>query len=276
MGYRELSRIEIVEVVRRWQVGESQRAIARASGVARETVKKYLRAAEELGLAANGPPPTEDQLMRLVKAGRVVSAPRTWAGPPGGSFGAVSRADHDAAARATSTDGWGGCSTQRETLHGPAPKTALRAQPTPSGGVAAPESMLEAGTGGVAAPESMLEAGTGGVSAPESMLEAGIKALGLPAPLTRGGATWLSARGGVGLMVLLGRVQPAARAPRRAGPITYGGRNASAGSRTHCANCAIGKQVWRTALNFYELRDNLVLPTPLLLSEEPIAIRANP
>ena len=38
MGYRELSRMEIVEVVRRWQVGESQRAIARGSGVARETV----------------------------------------------------------------------------------------------------------------------------------------------------------------------------------------------------------------------------------------------
>ena len=57
MGYRELSRMEIIEVVRRWQIGESQRAIARASGVARETVKKYLHAAEELGLAANGPPP---------------------------------------------------------------------------------------------------------------------------------------------------------------------------------------------------------------------------
>jgi hypothetical protein len=27
MGYRELSRMEIVEVVRRWQMGESQRAI---------------------------------------------------------------------------------------------------------------------------------------------------------------------------------------------------------------------------------------------------------
>src|SRR5712692_8274823 len=52
MGYRELSRMEIVEVVRRWQLGESQRAIARGSGVARETVKKYLGAAEELGLAA--------------------------------------------------------------------------------------------------------------------------------------------------------------------------------------------------------------------------------
>src|SRR5215831_20250930 len=81
MGYRELSRMEIVEVVRRWQMGESQRAIARASGVARETVKKYLRAAEELGLAANGPPPTEDRVVRLVQVGRVVSAPRTWASP---------------------------------------------------------------------------------------------------------------------------------------------------------------------------------------------------
>ena len=81
MGYRELSRMEIVEVVRRWQLGESQRAIARASGVARETVKKYLRAAEELGLGAHGPPPTEDQVVRLVQVGRVVSAPRTWASP---------------------------------------------------------------------------------------------------------------------------------------------------------------------------------------------------
>src|SRR3954469_19790697 len=81
MGYRELSRMEIVEVVRRWQLGESQRAIARASGVARETVKKYLRAAEELGLAANGPRPSEDQVMQLVQVGRVVSAARTWASP---------------------------------------------------------------------------------------------------------------------------------------------------------------------------------------------------
>jgi transposase len=81
MGYRELSRMEIVEVIRRWQVGQSQRAIARASGVARETVKKYLRAAEELGLAANGPPPTEDQVVQLVQVGRVVSSPRKWASP---------------------------------------------------------------------------------------------------------------------------------------------------------------------------------------------------
>src|SRR5438128_9877788 len=81
MGYRELSRMEIVEVIRRWQLGESQRAIARASGVARETVSKYLQAAEEFGLAGNGPPPTEEQVVRLVQVGRVVSAPRTWASP---------------------------------------------------------------------------------------------------------------------------------------------------------------------------------------------------
>jgi hypothetical protein len=81
MGYRELSRMEIVEVIRRWQTGESQRAITRASGVARETVKKYLGAAEGLGLATNGPPPNEDQVVKLVQIGSVVSAPRVWASP---------------------------------------------------------------------------------------------------------------------------------------------------------------------------------------------------
>src|SRR3989442_6430509 len=91
MGYRELSRMDMVEVVRRWQMGESQRAIARASGVARETVKKYLCAAEELGLAANGPPPTEDQVVRLVQVGRGGSAPPAGASPPGGPVGAIRR-----------------------------------------------------------------------------------------------------------------------------------------------------------------------------------------
>jgi hypothetical protein len=40
MGYPELSRTEIVEVVRRWQMDASQRAMARASGVVRETVPR--------------------------------------------------------------------------------------------------------------------------------------------------------------------------------------------------------------------------------------------
>ena len=42
MAYRELNRMDIQEVVRRWQAGESQRAIARRSGLPRETMKKYL------------------------------------------------------------------------------------------------------------------------------------------------------------------------------------------------------------------------------------------
>src|SRR5260221_492757 len=64
MGYRELHRMEIEEVARRWHVKESQRAIARAIGLARETVKKYLAAAINLGLAT-GPPSTEAQLVQL-------------------------------------------------------------------------------------------------------------------------------------------------------------------------------------------------------------------
>jgi transposase len=81
MGYRELRRMEIEEVVRRWQAGETQRAIARGSRLARDTVKKYVRAAQALGLRAEGPPPTEEQLVRLVQAGRLATAPRTWAAP---------------------------------------------------------------------------------------------------------------------------------------------------------------------------------------------------
>jgi transposase len=81
MGYRELSRMEIVEVVRQWQAGLSQRGIARATGLARETVNKYLAAAGTLGLSAHGPPPSEEQAVALVRLGSVVAAPRTWAAP---------------------------------------------------------------------------------------------------------------------------------------------------------------------------------------------------
>src|SRR5438874_10315887 len=81
MGYRELSRMEIIEVVRQWQTGVSQRGIARATGLARETVKKYLAAAGTLGLRANGPPPNEEQLVALVRLGSVAGAPRSWAAP---------------------------------------------------------------------------------------------------------------------------------------------------------------------------------------------------
>jgi hypothetical protein len=75
MGYRELHRMEIEEVVRRWQAQQSQRAIARATGLARETVKKYLAAAISLGLSATGPPPNEAMLIELQRLGIVAVQP---------------------------------------------------------------------------------------------------------------------------------------------------------------------------------------------------------
>jgi transposase len=75
MGYRELHRMEIEEVVRRWQAQESQRSIARATGLARETVKKYLAAAIGLGLSTTGPPATEAVLVELRRLGVVAAQP---------------------------------------------------------------------------------------------------------------------------------------------------------------------------------------------------------
>jgi hypothetical protein len=45
----------------------------RSSGLARETVRKYLGAAERLGLRANGPPPSQEQIVWLVQAGRAAT-----------------------------------------------------------------------------------------------------------------------------------------------------------------------------------------------------------
>src|SRR5947209_4188858 len=47
MGYREVSGMEVDEVLRRAQAGQSQRAIARALGLARNTVAAYMRGAKQ-------------------------------------------------------------------------------------------------------------------------------------------------------------------------------------------------------------------------------------
>ena len=69
MAYREVLRLEIAEVVRRWQAGNSQRNIASGTGLSRGTVRKYL-AAKEAGVVQEGPAPTEDQLNRLAGISR--------------------------------------------------------------------------------------------------------------------------------------------------------------------------------------------------------------
>ena len=74
MAYKEVSRVDIVEVIRRWQKGNSQRHIASGTGLSRDTVRKYLAAAEEVGVSREGPDPSEEQLSRLVALSR--SGPR--------------------------------------------------------------------------------------------------------------------------------------------------------------------------------------------------------
>ena len=59
MAYREVWSVQVLEVIRRWQAGESQRAIARATGLARNTVGKYLRMAVAVGISPGQPPPEE-------------------------------------------------------------------------------------------------------------------------------------------------------------------------------------------------------------------------
>jgi transposase len=54
MGYREVSVVEIREVLRRWLRGEGLRAIDRNMGVDRKTVRRYVEAAKAVGVVAGG------------------------------------------------------------------------------------------------------------------------------------------------------------------------------------------------------------------------------
>ena len=74
MAYKEVLRVEISEVIRRWQAGDSWRHIASGTGLSKDTVGKYISTAEAMGIARNGPGPREEQLSRL--AGIGCSGPR--------------------------------------------------------------------------------------------------------------------------------------------------------------------------------------------------------
>jgi len=57
--------MQVVDILRRWQAGGSTRTIAQAMGLARNTVGKYLREAERLGVSREGPAPTNEQIVAL-------------------------------------------------------------------------------------------------------------------------------------------------------------------------------------------------------------------
>lgn len=67
MAYKEVSRVDIIEVIRRWQAGGTVRGLARATGLSRNTIRRYVQAAEACGLTRAGPPPTESQILALVQ-----------------------------------------------------------------------------------------------------------------------------------------------------------------------------------------------------------------
>jgi transposase len=52
MSFRELSMIDVREVLRRWQAGQSVRAVARESGTDRKTVMRYVGAAQACGVTS--------------------------------------------------------------------------------------------------------------------------------------------------------------------------------------------------------------------------------
>jgi len=52
MSYRELTMIDVKEVLRRWTAGQSNREIAKATGVDRKTVARYVAMAKTLGVGS--------------------------------------------------------------------------------------------------------------------------------------------------------------------------------------------------------------------------------
>ena len=91
MAYREVSRVEIAEVVRRWQSGMSQRQIATGTGLSRATVRRYIVAAMGAGLTRDGAAPSEEQLARL--AGLSLAGPRKVETPTDEMLAPLGRAD---------------------------------------------------------------------------------------------------------------------------------------------------------------------------------------
>jgi len=67
MAFLEVHMVQVREIVRRWQAGESKTAIGRVSGVSPRTVGRYIAAAMALGVSQGGEPPPEAMLGGLLQ-----------------------------------------------------------------------------------------------------------------------------------------------------------------------------------------------------------------
>jgi transposase len=82
MAYREVWSVQVQEVIRRWQAGESQRHIARATGLARNTVGKCIRMAAAAGISPSSQaPPNEEVLAGLLRKSQPGPSPGTVPAP---------------------------------------------------------------------------------------------------------------------------------------------------------------------------------------------------
>src|SRR5688572_22161917 len=72
MSFRELTMIDVKEVLRRWQAGQSARQMAREGVVGRRTAARYIDAAKELGLTLDAE--LNDEVVRAV-AERIQARP---------------------------------------------------------------------------------------------------------------------------------------------------------------------------------------------------------
>ena len=75
MPYREVRIMDVHEVVRRWLAGDGIRSIARATGLDRKTIRRFLIAARDLGLRPGDSCPEESRIHDLIERARRPRSP---------------------------------------------------------------------------------------------------------------------------------------------------------------------------------------------------------
>ena len=68
MGHKEYNVLEIVDVLRRYVAGDSIRSMASSKNIDRNTVRKYLRLAEEYGFSVDYPGDLDEMAYRIFVA----------------------------------------------------------------------------------------------------------------------------------------------------------------------------------------------------------------
>jgi hypothetical protein len=66
MGYKEITVMDIYEIIRRWHDQQKTAHIANALGYDRKTVRQYIKLAQQLGLSLHQPLPDKEQLIHLL------------------------------------------------------------------------------------------------------------------------------------------------------------------------------------------------------------------